>query len=274
MSREMDQRQFSVRMEWGIRGAAAVSHDAEYAVIVDVLRFTTTVSVALDQHIEVLPYPWREQSAGDFARRHDAVLAESRPETASLASSNQRPISLSPASIRAAGAVDRLVLPSPNGSAIARALRAHGAATQAARPQILAACLRNRGAVANWLAHQPDPPGSVKIVAIIAAGERWPDDSLRPAAEDLWGAGAVIAALACLGMSGLSPEAQSAAAAWQAIEQNLGPALASCGSGMELAAKGYTADVVIAGELDASRSVPLLSRGRFLDASQDPANHA
>jgi 2-phosphosulfolactate phosphatase len=292
MSRDLDQGQFSVRMEWGLPGATEVGLDADYAVIVDVLSFTTAVSVALDQHIEVFPCPWRDHAAGEFARRHDAVLAVGRADaespdqslvdagsprqsTADAESPDQSklvPVSLSPLSIRTAGAIGRIVLPSPNGSALASALQAHRREPGKARPRILAACLRNRAAVASWLAQRPDPPDRRKIFAVIAAGERWPDNSLRPAAEDLWGAGALVAALASLGITGLSPEARSAAAAWRAIEPALGPALATCGSGAELTAAGFGADVAIAGEVDVSKSVPLLSGDRFTDASQNPDN--
>jgi 2-phosphosulfolactate phosphatase len=256
-------------MEWGLPGATAVGAGADYAVIVDVLSFSTSVSVAVDRHAEVYPYPWRDDSARDFARRHRATLAAGRSEAApddihrEQPSTIERPqISLSPASIRAAARLDRIVLPSPNGSALASAL-AHAND----RIRILAACLRNRTAVATWLASQPSPREGPTTIAIVAAGERWPDDSLRPAAEDLWGAGAVIAALDSLGVTGLSPEARSAAAAWRAIEPDLGSALASCSSGVELAGTGFGADVAIAGELDTSTSVSLLTDGRFIDAA-------
>lgn len=271
MGVELGQRQFAVRMEWGLRGAEAISKGADYAVIVDVLSFTTTVSVALDQRAEVFPYPWHDDSAEAFARRHRAVLAAGRSEAAasrpsaaqaaSASSAHPPPlVSLSPASIRAAPGIDRIVMPSPNGSALASYLVRTGG-------WILAACLRNRTAVATWLVSQRGSAGNPSIIAVVAAGERWSDGTLRPSAEDLWGTGAVIAALDGLGVTGLSPEARSAAAAWRAIEPALAPALASCSSGMELAAAGYGNDVAIAAELDASHCVPLLAGGRFTDVS-------
>jgi 2-phosphosulfolactate phosphatase len=258
------QHEFAVRLEWGLRGAEEIIRDADCAVIVDVLSFTTAVSVALDQDAEVFPYAWRDESARAFASRHAAVLAVGRSEAAAAGaatweSRGDRPlVSLSPASIRAAAGVDRIVLPSSNGSALAMALVHSG------RP-ILAASLRNRAAVATWLANQPRDPHRPPVIAVIAAGERWPDGTLRPAVEDLWGAGAVIAALESLGNSGVSPEARAAAAAWHLIEATAGAALASCTSGAELIEAGFGADVSIAAELDVSERVPLLSDGRFTD---------
>jgi 2-phosphosulfolactate phosphatase len=290
MGTAFDQGMFDVRMEWGLRGAEAISPGADFVVIVDVLSFTTTVSVALDRGAEVFPYPWRDDSARAFARQHRAVLATGRSQVGTAAADpSQAPqVSLSPASVRAAPNLDRIVLPSPNGSALASQLAGSGR-------QVLAACLRNRTAVATWVVRQPgrpstprqlgqpstpsqasapshasapDTPGRPPVIAVVAAGERWPDGSLRPAAEDLWGAGALIAALVSMGMTSLSPEARSAAAAWRAIEATTGPgsALAGCSSGTELAEAGFSADVAIAAELDSSACVPLLSDGRFSDA--------
>ena len=58
---------------------------------------------------------------------------------------------------------------------------------------MVGASLRNAAAVASWIAREHDADDTV--VAVVAAGERWPDGTLRPAVEDLWGAGAVLAAL-------------------------------------------------------------------------------
>jgi 2-phosphosulfolactate phosphatase len=261
VSATFGQREFGVRMEWGLRGAQEITDGADYAVIVDVLSFTTTLSVALDGGVEVFPYAWQDATALEFARRHDAILAVGRSAAARAIGAEQM-VSLSPASIRAAAALRRIVLPSPNGSALASHLASSGST-------VLGACLRNRSAVAGWLASRPRAGAGRPEVAVVAAGERWPDGTLRPAAEDLWGAGAVIAALASLGVTGLSPEARSAAGAWHAVEATLDTALTSCSSGRELTSAGYAADVEIAAELDASSSVPLLSGGRFADAAGD-----
>jgi 2-phosphosulfolactate phosphatase len=71
-----------------------VAPDAHVAVIVDVLSFTTTLSVAIDAGIEVLPYRWRDASAVRYAADHDAVLAVGR------SSAKPGSISLSPGTIR------------------------------------------------------------------------------------------------------------------------------------------------------------------------------
>ncbi len=46
--------------------------------MVDVLSFTTTLSVALDRGAEVLPLPWQHESAAAFAREQRATLALGR----------------------------------------------------------------------------------------------------------------------------------------------------------------------------------------------------
>jgi 2-phosphosulfolactate phosphatase len=248
----------SVLMEWGERGAAAICPAADYAVIVDILSFTTALSVAIDAGAEVFPYRWHDESAPEFARRHDAVLAAGRSKA-------REPgvVTLSPDTISSAAGVRRIVLPSPNGSALASQLAASG-------PVVLGACLRNRMAIARWLADRVRASQRPPVIAVVAAGERWPDDSLRPAAEDLWGAGAVISALEGLGLTGLSPEARSAAAAFTSVAANLAADLADSTSGRELADIGFGHDVAVAADLDASASVPLLAEDRFVDAGRVP----
>jgi 2-phosphosulfolactate phosphatase len=171
-----DQSTYRLRMEWGPTGAEAVP--ADYAVVVDVLSFTTTLTVALERGIEVFPFRWKDSRAAEHALRHGATLAVGRFEA--MSRGDARHVSLSPASLAEVEGVQRLVLPSPNGSTIAFALAESGA-------QVVGACLRNAGAVARWLGPRVADGASVVVVP---AGERWYDDSLRPAAEDLWGAGA------------------------------------------------------------------------------------
>jgi 2-phosphosulfolactate phosphatase len=245
-----------VRMDWGQQGAQASCQDAGLAVVVDVLSFTTTLTVAMDGGAEVYPFRSDDESAQEFARRHDAVLAVGRFEARDGAQSGAA-VSLSPASIRSATGVARLVLPSPNGSALASELRARGVT-------VVGAALRNRLAVARWI-FSSLAGNSGQPVSVIAAGERWPDDSLRPGVEDLWGAGAVISALADLGVGGLTAEARMAAAAFAAVSGSLPAELAASVSGQELIAAGFAADVAIAAELDTSDSVPVLSGERFVN---------
>lgn len=245
------QSRAAVRFDWGLPGARAVGHRAGVIVVVDVLSFTTAVTVAVDAGIAVYPYRFRDASAAAFAASHGAVLAVGRREAGATG------VSLSPVSIRRAagssvlGRAGKLVLPSPNGSAICRALAGSGT--------VVAASLRNAPAVARWARQTA---GGAPI-AVVAAGERWPGDLLRPAVEDLWGAGAVIAALADAGMTGLSPEAATAAAAFRAVLPGLRTALAECASGRELAEDGFGAEIPVAAEYGASAVVPVLVEGTF-----------
>lgn len=248
------QSSYAVRVDWGLDGATAIAEDADVAVVVDVLSFTTTLTVALDVGTAVLPYRWDDDSAAAFAQEQDATLAVGR----SAAGPGQ--ISLSPVTLRAAPAPDRLVLPSPNGSTICWHLAA-------ITPVCLGASLRNATAVCDWVASHHDP--ATTTVAVVAAGERWASTGLRPAVEDLWGAGLVVDQLARLGWAATSPEATAARAAWLATAHRVPEALLACASGRELVDKGYRADVEIAAEVDASQSVPLLRGLSFRHARTD-----
>lgn len=229
-----------VGLEWGLVGAG----DPDCAVVVDVLSFTTTVSVALDHGAEVLPLPWQHESAAAFAREQRATLALGR--RAAVAGGG---VSLSPTSVREAAALERLVLPSPNGSAISHRLATTGCT-------VVAACLRNAGAVAGWISEQRPA-----TVAVIAAGERRADGSLRPALEDLLGSGAVLDGLA--DDMELTPDAQAARAAFRDARDDLLDRLLGCPSGEELVAGGFRRDVEVAAELDSSAVVPVLADGAF-----------
>ncbi len=238
-------------MDWGPTGARAVA--ADLTVVVDVLSFTTTVTIAVERGITVLPYAWKDDRAGQYAAARDAGLAVGRLEALEQAGGT----SLSPAAMATADAArtPRIVLPSPNGSAITFALAQSGAS-------VVAASLRNATAVAEHLAPLI---ASGATCAVVAAGERWPDGSLRPCVEDLWGAGAVISCLSDLGVTGQGAEARVAEESFRAVRPRLAAELAGCVGGIELAAAGFSADVVVAGHLDASPVVPVLKRDAFVD---------
>jgi 2-phosphosulfolactate phosphatase len=129
---------------------------------------------------------------------------------------------------------------------------------------VLAASLRNATAVGRWLAARGY--GSDKAVAVVPAGERWPDGSLRPALEDLLGAGAVLNALD-VAPEALSPEATAAQAVFAGLSKRaLADMIRSCGSGQELIAAGFADDVEVAVEADTSGVVPALLGGCFQNA--------
>jgi 2-phosphosulfolactate phosphatase len=237
-----------VRFEWGPTGAHAIAEGADVAVVVDVLSFTTTTCVAVERGTIVLPFLWKDGRAVKYATARDATLAVGRFEARSLEDAGGTAVSLSPAAMSRVAGVDRVVLPSPNGSSICFGLADAGAT-------VVGACLRNRASVAHWLSARPDA-----TIAVVAAGERWPDDSLRPCAEDLWGAGAVLAAL---DLSDASLEARLAAAAFRAVEADLRAELTACASGQELVDAGFGEDVEVAAEFDVADVVPVLAGGEF-----------
>ncbi|MDQ2853113.1 MAG: 2-phosphosulfolactate phosphatase [Actinomycetota bacterium] len=241
---------FGVRLAWGPAGAQACA--ADVSVVVDVLSFSTSVSVATERGMKVYPYPWNDDRATAFAAERDAVLAVGRLKAAQTAA--VRAPSLSPAGLLRSHPVPRLVLPSPNGSTIASALNSTGST-------VAIGCLRNARAAGFWAVTQLNAGCSV---ALIAAGERWAsDDSLRPALEDHLGVGAIASQLVSAGFaSECSPETLAAACLYDATP-DLGNTLRNCVSGRELAARGFEEDVDVAAQLDAATGVPLLWESAF-----------
>ena len=131
---------------------------------------------------------------------------------------------------------------------------------------VIAGCLRNAAAVGRFLSGSPGP------VTVVAAGERWPDGSLRPALEDLLGAGAIFAALRDAaaardaGAGTFSPEAEAARACFEATA-DVAAAVSGCASGRELIEGGFGEDVAIATEIGACLVVPVLTDGAFTAAT-------
>jgi 2-phosphosulfolactate phosphatase len=232
------QQGFDIRFEWGEQGARALAGGSQAVVVVDVLSFSTAVDVAVARGAWVYPVAPDEPAAADLARELGAELAVHRS-----AAGPRSPSSLSPASMAGIEPGRRLVLPSPNGAAIAAAV--------GTRTAVIAGCLRNAAAVAAHLA------SGARRISVIAAGERWPDGSLRPALEDVIGAGAILAGL---GLPGLSPEAEAAVAMYDRMGAR---GVAGCASAGELALAGYADDVRWAVAENSSSAVPVLVEGAF-----------
>ncbi len=227
-----NQSEFELRCEWGEQGVAQLAPVSDVVVIVDVLSFSTSVEIATNRGATIFPYRWKDESSVDYALSVNAELASHKRQASNG-------YSLSPSSLVDIPAGTRLVLPSPNGASLT---------LRTGQTPTLAGCLRNCKAVADFARSY-----GTKI-AVIPAGERWEDGSLRPAWEDLVGAGAILSYLD----GRLSPEAEVAVAAFQNLQGNLVTALERCSSGKELVARGFAKDLELAAAINISSCVPLL----------------
>ena len=230
----------SVRLEWGVAAIEHLAGDVDCVVVVDVMSFSTCVDVAVARGASVYPYAWRDASARAYAGEIGAELASVDRRLAGG-------WSLSPASLATVPAGLKLVLPSPNGSAIAFAARDKGVA-------VFCGGLRNARATARACA-------AFDRVLVVPCGERWPDGSLRPALEDLVGAGAIVAAL---GRTDSSPEARAAALAHAALGNDRRAAVADCASARELVERGFAADIALCLDEDASAAAAQLVQDGFV----------
>lgn len=270
-----EQKGFGLRFGWGPNGLRRLAPQASVVVIVDVLSFSTSVDVALGRGAVVLPYRWHDGTEVEYAESNHALVAARNPAPGQL--------SLRPSSLRNIDAGTRLVLPSPNGSALAFAAVDAGAA------EVVVGSLRNasvvgravvaRAAAGHVAVDLTEPKGGGGlggaervpggVIAVIAAGERWRGSTgpLRPAIEDLFGAGAILSAAAAAGAGPASPEARVAMASFQDAKPDLSQLLSGCGSGLELIGRGFRPDVELAAELDVSTVVPTLRGAELVNVS-------
>ncbi|MEM7739084.1 MAG: 2-phosphosulfolactate phosphatase [Deinococcota bacterium] len=236
-----DQHPFDIRCEWGAQGVARLAPVSDAIIIVDVLSFSTAVTVAVSRGARVYPYKFRDGRQHAYARECDARLAGPR-------STNS--VSLSPVSLLDLKAGERIVLPSPNGATLSLAT---------GHTPTFAGCLRNAHVVAR--AAMVCGPR----VSVIAAGERWQEgNSLRIAYEDMLGAGAILRHLP----GQRSPEASAAIAVFEQAATNLKKMLHTCNSGQELIQRGFSQDVDIAAQLEADDVAPRLMDGAYTNASK------
>lgn len=235
------QANFDIRCEWGKEGIEKLSTISDVAIVVDVLSFSTCVDIAVSNGALVFPYRWKDDTAIQYAKFRNAELANSNRRVSVG-------FSLSPASLINLTANTRIVLPSPNGSTLSLLSKSK---------YTLTGCLRNSLAVAEYAQNIG------KTVTVIPAGERWNNGTLRPAIEDLIGAGAIINSLA----GTKSPEAEVARSAFQAVGDRLLPALLNCSSRKEFDERGFKLDVELAAQLNSSNAVPKLRDDAYLNCN-------
>ena len=206
MPTPFDQSRYQVRCEWGVAGLARLA-PADITVVVDVLRFSTTVT--------------------DAVARGEGVPLDASAHAVSI-----------------------------NGAHVAAA---------ASGSLVLLGCLRNAAAVADAVLAEQTRRAARTSVAVIACGELTARDSseVRFAVEDQLGAGAVIDALAALGIDHTSPEAASACESFRGLQGAVRHLLTASGSGQELLERGSRDEVLHAAELNAVSVVPVLHDGIF-----------
>ena len=128
---------------------------------------------------------------------------------------------------------------------------------------VLAASLANAPAVARWILDEQVRLGRRAMIAVVAAGGTTPAGAPRFAVEDLLAAGAVIDALAALGIDYSSPEAAAACAAFTGLRGAVAHLLTASVSGQERVAAGETAaEIAALGRLGSSEAVTVLRASR------------
>ncbi len=233
-----NQNNHNIKLEWGIQGIQKLAPDSDVMIIIDVLSFSTAVDIATSNGALIFPYRYKDESAQHYADSLGAALADKKRKA-------KDGLSLSPSSLTSIPTHTKLVLPSPNGSTLS---------LSSGNTPTICGCIRNAQAVAEQAMSIGDK------IAIIPAGEKWEDGSLRFAIEDFLGAGAILSFLT----GGFSPESEMALAAFNAVKENLRATIKACGSGKELIGRGFENDVDLACALNVSPNVPVLQGNYYV----------
>ncbi|HKI58455.1 MAG TPA: 2-phosphosulfolactate phosphatase [Trueperaceae bacterium] len=208
------------------------------AVVVDVLRMTTTATVLADLGLAHLTVVADLEQARERARQGGALLLgerDARPPDGFDAGNS--PAQLTAALVRGRAAV----MSTTNGSAAVEAC--------ADADAVLLGCLRNGAAAARRageLARGGAGGGRVRVVCAGTEG--------RVSLDDIAGAGHIVAALARLAPNAELDDAAQAART-VAAEPDLPRLLAGSYHGRRLLAQGFHDDVLLAAQRDASSSL-------------------
>jgi 2-phosphosulfolactate phosphatase len=236
----------TAHVEWGVSGAKRAAARSDVVVVVDVLRFTSTVVTAASAGVIV--YPYRGTNPAAYARQVGAELARGSSR-----------FSLSPLSFAGAPVGATVVLPSPNGATVA---------WHAARAcPVYAGALLNATAVATAAA--VDAAERDSGLTVVACGERrsehWQEErsfEFRPAIEDWLGAGGILSALGP--EWDLTAEARLAVTAFASAREGLSELIRLSESGQELIEKGRAEDVEFCARLDVFPWAPHMTDGAFV----------
>lgn len=129
---------------------------------------------------------------------------------------------------------------------------AHGGA-------LITGSIGSRVAVADWVLARQVELGDRVTIAVVAAG----GPAGRFAVEDLLAAGAVIDAIADVGIDYISPEAAAAVGAYSGLRNAVGHVLSACVAGQELLASEGRDAVDAARAANDSREFAILREFRF-----------
>jgi 2-phosphosulfolactate phosphatase len=243
MNKMFDQSPFECRIEWGQRGAREAAEREDIIIIVDVLSFSSTVTVALNYGAIIFPFPPpMNEAAKLFANEVGAGLVCGRAEATKFGGR-----SLSPMSFTSADYNQKFVMCSLNGAACT--------SVASKVPALLIGCLLNASAVADYANQLKMRTGA--NISVIPCGERWSspsgsENNMRPGIEDYLGAGMILSKL----RGSKSPEAQVCIGAFESSNEKIHELIWDSGSGRELRVRGYEQDVIYCTRTDSTEIVP------------------
>jgi 2-phosphosulfolactate phosphatase len=245
-----------VHVEWGAIGARLAASRRDIVVIVDVLSFSTSVTVVLANG--GTPFSYSNQEIQENGGREKVENQLNAQIISRDRASTQSRFSLSPVSLKAVTPKDRIVLTSING--------AHCVSAASKSPIIIIGALTNRRATAEAITRLLRLNEASRCT-LVACGELWssifPDqEGMRPSIEDLIGAGAIAQALSS--EFSLSMEAQNAVDAFESNRDDLHHVLSNSISGRQLISREYGGDVELASQLDSETEVAVwIPRNEF-----------
>jgi 2-phosphosulfolactate phosphatase len=232
----------------GMRQALA---DGDVPVIVDVLRFSSTVTTAVANGFTIIPADWRDE-AERLADRLGAAVS---------GPTGKARYSLSPLDYLDPKAPEDVVLVSPNGASLARIVTGKEIA--------FVACLLNARTAGRLLREASERTG--RGIVLVAAGEAAEEQEAdlvqrRFAIEDWLGCGAILAEL----RMEETPEAVVCRRTYEACRHDAADLIKGSLSGRYLAKKGFDFDLSHCVQRSIYDVLPVVRQGRITRYEGDP----